>query len=238
MVWTSDTDYRTAVPEGPIAPAEVQGYYYDALVRAADLHAEFGEETEAESLRERARDLKRSFDEQFWLPEREFYAVALDGGNEPVDCVATNPGQCLWSGVVPEDRADAVVDRLVADDMFSGWGIRTISADHDAYNPQSYHLGSVWPHDNSLIVLGMLNYDRPGAAERVAEGLFEAADARGNRRVPELFAGFERDRTAVPIEYGVACEPQAWAAGALLVCHAALQSRQDNGRHEVSQRTA
>ncbi|MFB6188664.1 MAG: glycogen debranching N-terminal domain-containing protein [Halapricum sp.] len=222
-------------PEGPIAPSEVQGYYYDALRRAADLHEEFGDADEAATLREHASDLKAAFDSQFWLDEESFYAVALDGNGEPIDCVATNPGQCLWSGIVPEERADDVVDRLVAADLFSGWGIRTVSAEHDAYNPQSYHLGSVWPHDNSLIAMGMVDYGRREAAEMIAEGLFEAAALRGNDRLPELFAGFDRERTDVPIEYGVACEPQAWAAAAPIACHTALQSLEDEYARTASE---
>jgi glycogen debranching enzyme len=225
------------VPHGPIAPAEVQGYYYDALTRAASLFEEFGDTDRAGALRERADEMQSAFDEQFWLPEESFYAVALDGANEPIECVSTNPGQCLWSGIVPEERADDVIDRLVADDMFSGYGIRTVSADHDVYNPQSYHLGSVWPHDNSLIVLGMVAYDRVDAAERVTDGLFQAAVQRGNDRLPELFAGFDRATTDVPIEYGVACEPQAWAAAAPVACHAALASTETDPAQEVPTRT-
>ncbi len=212
-------------PEGPIAPAEVQGYYYDALTRAADLFRSFGNPDRATELRDRAKELKAAFDEQFWMPEESFYAVGLDGNGDTIDCVATNPGHCLWSGIVPEDRADDVVDRLIADDMFSGWGIRTVSATHDVYNPQSYHLGSVWPHDNSLIVLGMVAYDRLDAAQTVTDGLFDTAIARGNNRLPELFAGFDRDTTDVPVEYGTACEPQAWAAATPIACYTALQSQ-------------
>lgn len=222
-------------PEGPIAPAEVQGYYYDALRRAADLQEEFGDSAESKRLRDRADELQTAFDEQFWLPDESFYAVALDGNNEPVESVTTNPGHGLWSGIVPEARADVVIDRLVAEDMFTGWGIRTLSADHEAYNPQSYHLGSVWPHDNSLVVLGMVEYGRVEAASAVVEGLLEAAIERGNDRLPELFAGFERTATAVPIEYGVACEPQAWAAGAPLAGWLALA--EDDAAQEVHART-
>ncbi|KTG09048.1 hypothetical protein AUR64_14700 [Haloprofundus marisrubri] len=203
-------------PDGPLAVAEVQGYAYDAKHRAADLARHAGDEGRAAELEREAADLKQAFDEAFWLPEENCYAVALDGEKEQVASVTTNAGHCLWSGIVPEERADALVDRLVADDMFTGWGIRTLAASHDVYNPQSYHLGSVWPHDNSLVVLGMARYGRVDAARKVAEGLVAAAEKRGNDRLPELFAGFAREETEVPVSYGEACEPQAWAAAAPL----------------------
>jgi glycogen debranching enzyme len=214
-------------PTGPLAVAEVQGYYYDALSRAAALYRHRGETEAASDLDARATDLAARFDEAFWLPEESFYAVALDGDGDPIESVTTNPGQCLWSGIVPPERADEVIDRLVADDMFSGWGIRTLSSDHDAYNPQSYHLGSVWPHDTSLVVLGMANYGRLDAAKTVTEGLIDGATERGNDRLPELFAGFDRERSSLPIEYGEACEPQAWAAGAPLACIGAIEGAYD-----------
>lgn len=213
-----------SAPEGPLAVAEVQGYCYDAMRRAADLYREVGDDAErAAELDARSADLARAFDEAFWLPGEAFYAVALDGGGGPVPSVTSNPGHCLWSGLVPDERAADVVDRLVADDLFSGWGIRTLSAEHAAYNPQSYHRGSVWPHDTSLAVLGMLAYDRPGAARTVASGLFDAAARSDSRRLPELFAGFDRDDDA-PVPYGVECIPQAWAAGAPLACLRALDT--------------
>lgn len=223
-------------PEGPLAVAEVQGYHYDAKRRAAELFRARDEADRASELEREASDLAERFDDRFWLPDEEFYAVALDGSNDPVPTVTSNPGHCLWSGLVPSERADAVVDRLVADDMFSGWGIRTLSTTHDVYNPQSYHLGSVWPHDTSLIALGMANYGRHDAATAVADGLFDAAVARGTDRLPELFAGFDRETTSVPIQYGVACEPQAWAAGAPLLCLEATRGgRESTKRLAVSE---
>ncbi|WP_129112714.1 amylo-alpha-1,6-glucosidase [Halegenticoccus tardaugens] len=212
-------------PEGPLAVAEAQGYCYDAKRRAAQLTRDVvGDCDLADRLESEAADLSRAFDDAFWLPEEGFYAIALDGNGDPVATVSTNPGHCLWSGIVPEERADGVVDRLVADDMFSGWGIRTVSSAHRAYNPQSYHRGSVWPHDTSIVVLGMARYGRSDTAERVAGGVLDAAVARGNDRLPELFAGFDRDETGVPVPYGDACEPQAWAAAAPLACLWAVDS--------------
>jgi glycogen debranching enzyme len=221
-------------PTGPLAVAEVQGYYYDALSRAAELYRHLGDAETASELDERATELAERFDEAFWLSEESFYAVALDGNGDPIESVATNPGQCLWSGIVPAERANAVIDRLVADDMFSGWGIRTLSSDHDAYNPQSYHLGSVWPHDTSLVVLGMVNYGRSDAAKTVTEGLVDAASRYGTDRLPELFAGFDRDHATIPIEYGTACEPQAWAAGAPVACLSALEAEYELDHLEQS----
>ncbi|POG54254.1 glycogen debranching N-terminal domain-containing protein [Haloferax marisrubri] len=200
-------------PSGPLAVAEVQGYYYDAMVRAAELAEEIRQDRDfAESLVARASDLKTAFDEAYWVDGLDFYAVALDGDNAPVETVTTNPGHCLWSGIIPEERADSVIDRYLEEDMFTGWGLRTVASSHEVYNPQSYHLGSVWPHDNSLVVLGMGRYGRRDAALRVANGLIDTAVSRGNDRLPELFGGFGRAETSVPISYGEACEPQAWAA--------------------------
>lgn len=215
-------------PEGPLAVAEAQGYAYDAKRRAAALARDVMDAPDlAATLDSAAADLRERFDDAFWLPDEEFYAVAVDGNGNPVETVTTNPGHCLWSGLPPETRANAVVDRLVADDMFSGWGVRTVSATHPVYNPQSYHLGSVWPHDSSLVALGMARYGRVDAACRVAEGLVEAARIRGNDRLPELFAGFSRDETEVPVEYGEACEPQAWAAATPLACLRVVTERDD-----------
>ena len=218
------------LPDGPLAVAEAQGYYYDAKRRAAELAASVvGDQDQARGFAEEAQSMQTRFDEAFWLSEESYYAVALDGHGDPVESVTTNPGHCLWSGIVPEGRAGLVVERLLGDDMFTGWGLRTLSSTHDVYNPQSYHLGSVWPHDTSLCVLGMARYGYDDAAQTVAEGLVDAARARGNDRLPELVAGFPRDETDVPVTYGEACEPQAWAAGAPLACLRALEG----GQYEV-----
>jgi|AntDeeMetagen285_2_1112576.scaffolds.fasta_scaffold02680_1 glycogen debranching enzyme len=207
-------------PSGPLTVVEVQGYAYDARQRAAELAAAVIEDdSRAETLRQDAADLRRQFDEAFWLPDEEFYAVALDGDNNPVTTITSNPGHCLWSGIIPEHREDAVVNRLLSEDMFTGWGIRTLSRAHDAYNPQSYHRGSVWPHDNSLCVLGIATTGRKDDALTVARGLIDTARTRGNNRLPELFAGFSREETATPVEYGEACEPQAWAAATPLALY-------------------
>lgn len=209
-------------PSGDLAVAEVQGYAYDALARGAEIARENNEHARAQGLNEDAADLKERFDVRFWLPDEQFYAVGIDGDGTPIPSITTNPGHCLWSGIVPEERADAVVDRLLEPDMFTGWGIRTFASSHEAYNPQSYHLGSVWPHDNSLVAMGMARYGRTDGASQIAEGLIGAAQARGNDRLPELFAGFDRGETDIPVTYGEACEPQAWAAAAPLACLQAI----------------
>lgn len=214
-------------PTGPLAVAEAQGYQYDALVRAADVYRHRGEEGRASDLEARAAALAARFDERFWMPAESCYAVALDGDGNRVESVTSNPGHCLWSGIVPRNRADDLVDRLLADDLFTGWGLRTLSADHDAYNPQSYHRGSVWPHDTSLAVLGMVNYGRPDAAREVTDALLAAATRRGGHRLPELFAGFDREHASIPVSYGDACEPQAWAAAAPVACLGALEGEYD-----------
>lgn len=213
-------------PSGELAVAEVQGYAYDALDRGAEIAREANEHAHSRDLQEAATNLKERFDVKFWLPDERFYAVGVDGDGTPIPSITTNPGHCLWSGIVPEERADAVVDRLLEPDMFTGWGIRTFASSHDAYNPQSYHLGSVWPHDNSLVALGMARYGRTDGARQIAEGLIAAAQARGNNRLPELFAGFDRGKTDIPVTYGEACEPQAWAAAAPLACLQAISGEE------------
>jgi hypothetical protein len=202
--------------DGPVALAEVQGYVYDARRRGADIARRVGDEERAAALDRAAAALRARFDEAFWVESEGTYAVALDDG-ERVETVTTNPGHCLWSGIVPPTRAGSVVDRLRSPDVFTGWGLRTLAASHDAYNPQSYHRGSVWPHDTALCALGMARYGFDEAARAVSEGLVSAARANGGG-LPELFAGFAREQTVVPVEYGSACEPQAWAAGAPLAC--------------------
>jgi glycogen debranching enzyme len=204
--------------EGPIALASVQGYAHDALRRAAALYrGPLGEPSRGRSLDRQADVLADAFDAAFWLPGASFYAVALDGDGDPVRTVTSSPGHCLWSGVVPPERADAVVDRLLADDVFSGWGLRTVAAGHDAYDPESYHRGAVWPHDTALAALGMARYGRGGAAERLVDGICAAALDRG-ARLPELFAGYGRDERDGVVDHPDACEPQACAAAAPLTC--------------------
>ncbi|WP_173923405.1 amylo-alpha-1,6-glucosidase [Agromyces sp. Marseille-P2726] len=197
--------------QSPIALCEVQGYVYAAFVARATLASHRGDDDTAHTWLERADDLKREFNERFWLPDRGYFAVALDRDKRPVDACASNMGHCLWSGIVDDDKAEAVAERLLSPEMFSGWGVRTLGTDMAAYNPASYHNGSVWPHDNAIIAAGLMRYGFVEEANRIASALFEAAGHFGGR-LPELFCGFDRSRYPEPVSYPASCSPQAWAA--------------------------
>jgi glycogen debranching enzyme len=199
--------------ESPIALCEVQGYVYDAYRTRAGLARMVGGEDVAQEWDDRARTLKEAFNERFWLPERGWFALALDRDRRPVDACASNMGHCLWSGIVDQDKAAPVVEHLMSPAMFSGWGVRTLSSEMGAYDPVSYHNGSVWPHDNALIATGLMRYGFVQEAQRVAEALLEAAELFGGR-LPELFCGFDRGEYAEPVPYPSSCSPQAWAAAA------------------------
>jgi glycogen debranching enzyme len=203
--------------EGPIALCEVQGYVYQAKRSMAWLASELGDAEWSTKLRDEAARLKRLFNERFWLEEKGIIALALDGEKRPVDAVASNMGQCLWTGILDRDKARAVAVRLMADDMFSGWGIRTLSSRMAAYNPISYHNGSVWPHDNSIIAAGLSSYGFKTEASRVIRGIMDAAGHFPRYRLPELFAGCPRMETDFPVEYPQANAPQAWAAGTIIM---------------------
>ncbi|MCW2675885.1 MAG: amylo-alpha,6-glucosidase [Modestobacter sp.] len=197
--------------EAPIALCEVQGYVYDAYLSRAQLAREFGQGEQADGWRDRAAALKADFNERFWLPDRGWYAIALDRDKKPVDACASNMGHCLWSGIVEEDKAAQVAEHLLSPAMFTGWGVRTLASTMGAYDPVSYHNGSVWPHDNALVVAGLMRYGFVKEAQRVAEALFEAAQLFGGR-LPELFCGFDRTEYPEPVPYPTSCSPQAWAA--------------------------
>ena len=201
----------------PIALAEVQGYVFDAKLRLATLARLRGDEALAVRLEADAERLRGRFEEAFWSDDQAFYAMALDGDKRRADAIASNAGHCLWSGIASPDRARRVIDRLMAPDMFSGWGIRTYAAGQPGYNPIGYHSGTVWPHDVSLIAAGFKRYGRHEDANRLVGRMFEAAQHFADFRLPELFCGFDRDHSPVPVPYPVACSPQAWAAGSLFL---------------------
>jgi glycogen debranching enzyme len=202
--------------ETPIALCEVQAYVYAAYVARAHLASEAGDASTFERYRTKAEELRTRFNEDFWLDEHGWYALALDRDNRPVDALASNMGHCLWTGIVDPERAGQVAERLVSHEMFSGWGIRTLGTSMAAYNPVSYHNGSVWPHDNAICAAGLARYGHLEEAHRVIGAqLGVAAHARG--RLPELFAGFERGELASPAAYPASCSPQAWAAAAPLL---------------------
>jgi len=199
--------------EGPIALAEVQGYQHAALLGAADIARHLGHGATALHLAERARRLRERFEADFWLPDEAFYAEALDGEGRPCRVISSNPGHLLWTGIVSATRAHIVARRLMADDMFTGWGIRTLSSHERLYNPMSYHNGSVWPHDTAIAAAGMRRYRFTEPFLTLTTALFEAALQFEGVRMPELFCGFTRVEGYGPTWYPVACAPQAWAAG-------------------------
>jgi glycogen debranching enzyme len=206
------TDGRPA--EAPIALAEVQGYVYAARRAMARLARHRGEAALADRLDAAADALRERFDEAFWLEDQGYYAMALDGAKRPVASIGSNVGQALWTGIVPQARARRVADRLLAPDLFSGWGVRTYAAGQPGYNPVGYHTGSIWPHDNALIAAGLKAVGSADGANLIAGRLIEAAQWFPDLRLPELFCGFPRDEVGAPVAYPVACSPQAWAAAA------------------------
>jgi glycogen debranching enzyme len=198
--------------EGPIALAEVQGYVYAAKRLAARCATRLGHEAAAKTLNAEADRLAARFEEAFWCPEIETYALALDGDKKPCRVRTSNAGQVLFTGIAAADRAALVAKGLLQTNFFSGWGIRTVARGEARYNPMSYHNGSIWPHDNALIALGLARYDHKQAIETLFNGLFNAATYMEYRRLPELFCGFQRQRGQGPTLYPVACSPQAWAS--------------------------
>jgi glycogen debranching enzyme len=199
--------------KGPKALCELQGYVYDAWLRMAEIYDEIGRHDRAKHLREKAAALFHKFNEVFWNEELGFYAYTLDGDKKPVFSIASNPGHCLWSGIVRKDRAARVVARLMHPDMWSGWGIRTLSALHKSFNPYNYQTGAVWPHDNGMIAFGFRRYGFAAEAAAVARCISGAASHFLINQLPELYAGLQRGNLGFPVQYIGANVPQAWAAG-------------------------
>jgi len=218
-----------SLADAPIAAAEVQGYVYDAKLRFAELEREvWRDPVAADRLEREAAALRSRFDAAFWLPGG-YYALGLDHEKRPIDALGSNMGHLLWSGIVPRERVEAVADTLMADRMWSGWGVRTLASDESSYNPLVYHNGTVWPHDNSLIAWGLARAGRTRDAERILRRMTEAA-AYFDYRLPEVFAGFPRARTTLPVVYPTASRPQAWAAGTpILLLQIVLGLRPDRG---------
>ena len=201
----------------PIATCEIQGYVYDAKRRCARLAREFwGDSDLANRLEKEAAELKQKFNRDFWIPEKQFFALALDGQKRKVDSLTSNIGHLMWSGIVDEDKAEACANHLVGPHLFSGWGVRTMADNEGGYNPIGYHVGTVWPFDTSLVALGLRNYGFKKEAAKVALANLEAAKYF-QYRLPEAFAGYGKDETDFPVEYPTACSPQAWSAGAPLL---------------------
>lgn len=205
-----------SLAEPPIALCEVQAYAYRAWRQTAILLRRLGDPGAAEALDRRAEDLQSRFDRDFWDEGLGGYVLARQAGGRPAAVVSSNTGQVLWGGLATPARAARIAERLMAPDMFSGWGIRTLSKDAVAYNPMGYHLGSVWPHDNSLILAGFRRYGLDEAALRVFDALFDAATNFRDYRLPELYCGYDRSESEQrPVGYPVACNPQAWASASL-----------------------
>jgi glycogen debranching enzyme len=201
--------------KGPKALCELQGYVYDAWLRMSEVFDALGKPDRAGELREKAAALFKRFNEAFWDEELGCYVLALDGEKKKVRTVASNVGHCLWSGIATKERAGKVVSRLMAPDMWSGWGIRTLSAKHAAFNPYNYQTGSVWPHDNAIIAMGFKRYGFAAEVGRIARDISEAASHFLFNQLPELYTTIERDEEGFPVQYLGANVPQAWAAGSV-----------------------
>lgn len=221
--------------EAPIAAVEVQGYVYDAKRGLAEIAREvWREKALADRLESEADELRAAFDKAFWVEERGgFYALALDGKKRPVDSRSSNMGHLLWSGIVAPERVRTIVDQLLSEELWSGWGIRTMASDAAAFNPISYHNGTVWPHDTSLAAWGLARHGYVAEARRIARALIEAA-AHFDWSLPEVFAGYARDETPFPIAYPTAARPQAWAAGTpILLVRVLLGIEPDRARQRL-----
>ncbi|MEV1333873.1 glycogen debranching N-terminal domain-containing protein [Micromonospora costi] len=220
------------IPVLPIATSDVQGYTYDAKLRLAELaDGPLADPGLAQRLRADAARLHERFNRDFWIDDRGgYYAVGLDGDKTPIDAKTSNMGHLLWSGIVPRERADAVVRQLMSKAMFSGWGVRTLARSERLFNAVGYHLGTVWPHDNSLAVLGLARYGYRAEANRISLALLEAAEQFGYR-LPEALSGFDRERLIYAVPYPTACSPQAWATGTpLALVRAMLGLEATDGR--------
>ncbi|MBI4477558.1 MAG: amylo-alpha-1,6-glucosidase [Acidobacteria bacterium] len=228
----SHADGRLAEP--PIALCEVQGYVYAAFEGAADLAEALGRTDQVIRFRTRAAALRERFEHEFWLEDLSTYALALDRDKQPCRVRSSNPGHCLFTGMVREDRARRAAATLLQEEMFSGWGVRTLGAAEVRYNPMSYHNGSVWPHDNSIIAAGLARYRLKDLAMRILSGLYDASLFVDLHRLPELVCGFHRRPGEGPTLYPVACAPQAWASGApFLMLQACLGLSIDGPRRQV-----
>ena len=203
--------------KGPVALAEVQGYVYYAKRRLAAIYGQLGDVERAERMAQEARDLKQRFNERFWMEDEQFFAMALDGEKRQVKTVCSTIGHCLWSRIVADEHVDAVARRLMAPDMFTGWGVRTVSKASVAYNPMSFYNGGVWPFDTAIAANGLKKHGYPQESNRLAYGLFETALAYENSRLPELFCGFNRQSSPRPVSFPMACRPHAAASGALFL---------------------
>jgi glycogen debranching enzyme len=235
--WKDSPDsisYRDGtLPGFPRATCELQGYAYDAKIRAARLAREVWHDPDyATELERQAADLKRRFNRDFWVADGEYFAVALDADGRQVDSLTSNMGHLLWSGIVDKSKAKAVVRHLMGDRLFSGWGVRTLAEGEGRYNPIGYHVGTVWPFDNAFIAWGLRRYGFKDEAARIAAGILDAAEFFEGR-LPEAFGGYAREMTKYPVQYPTACSPQAWSTGTPLLLLATMLGLQPLGEHLV-----
>jgi len=217
---------------GPLALVEVQGYVYQARLELARLSRRRGDVPFAEAQEKAAEQLRERFEACFWMEEAGTYALCLDGDKRAVDAIASNAGHVLWCGIASQERARSVADRLLGPDLFSGWGIRTLSSKMAGFNPIGYHLGSIWPHDNAICAAGMWRYGFRNEAARVAGVMVEATQFFRDARLPELFCGFDRADSPYPVPYPVACSPQAWAAGSIFQLLGAMLGMQPDAAND------
>jgi len=233
--WDAIVHKDGQIAKSPIALCEVQGYVYEAKYRMASLLRSFGDTRTADKLKKDAADLLKRFEKAFWMPKFGFYAMALDGDKRQTQVISSNPGHLLFTRMLPQERAKSVTQRFMHDDLYSGWGWRTMSRDERVFNPLSYHRGSIWPHDNSIIAHGMALYEFREPANKVFSTLFEAALKFRDYRLPELFCGIQRREHDEPVQYPVSCSPQAWASGAVfLLLTSVLGIRPSAPRRELN----
>ena len=215
--WDSISYRDGRLPGFPRATAELQGYAYDAKMRGARLAREVWKDPVlAAELEKAAADLKRRFNRDFWIADRGYFALALASGRHQVDALASNNGHLLWSGIVDKSKAKSVVKHLMGPRLFSGWGVRTMAVGETRYNPIGYHIGTIWPFDNSFIAWGLRRYGFKEEAARIAAGILDAAEFFDGR-LPEAFGGYPRSATKYPVQYPTACSPQAWSTGTPLL---------------------
>jgi glycogen debranching enzyme len=215
--WDAISHADGSLPEPPIALCEVQAYAYAAKQAGARIATSLGNEKYARTLQQQAGRLRDKFNAEYWCEELSIYAVALDKKKHPCRVVASNAGHCLFSGIATEEYAKRAAERLLREDCYSGWGVRTLSTKEIRYNPMSYHNGSVWPHDNAILSMGFANYGLKDAANKILTGMFDASGFFDLHRMPELFCGFRRREGESPTLYPAACAPQAWAAAAVFM---------------------
>jgi glycogen debranching enzyme len=231
--WDSISYRDGRLPRFPRATCELQGYAYDAKMRGARLARQFWNDAGyADDLERQATDLKRRFNRDFWVEDGDYFALALDADGAQVDALSSNIGHLLWSGIVDSDKAPAIAEHLLGPRLFSGWGVRTLAEGEARYNPIGYHVGTIWPFDNSFIAWGLRRYGFKTEAARIAAGILDAADFYAGR-LPEAFGGYERTQTKYPVQYPTACSPQAWSTGAPLLLLRTMLGLEPVGEHLV-----